>query len=133
MSNNQEVVGTPIAGLAFVFLSYCSFTDGKLSEDEVVAINSELIAINKAFNIPHEDHKKNIDDAFIMYNGCSSLKEMSELFIEILDLLSNQSFWSDNFGKAIVSSLTRLMDADGDRHENEIYWLELINKAWKLG
>jgi hypothetical protein len=133
MSNKQEVIGTPIAGLAFVFLSYCSFTDGKLTEDEVVAINSELIAINNAFNIPHEDHKKNIADAFIMYNGCSSLKEMSELFIEILDLLSSQSFFSDNFGKAIVGSLTRLMDADGDRHENETYWLELINKAWKLG
>ena len=135
MSNNQEIIGTPFAGLAFVFLSFCSFTDGKLTEEEVDAISSELIAINKLFEISHEDHKKNIDDAFIMYNGCSSNTELKDLFIKILDELHNASSnagWSASLGEAIVSSLTRLMDADGERQENEIYWLETVKEVWKL-
>jgi len=42
------------------------------------------------------------------------------------------SFWTPRFGEAILGSLTRMMDADGERHENETYWIEAIKKAWNL-
>ena len=128
----QEIIGTPTAAIGFVYLSFCSFTDGKLSEDEMGAVGSELDGIMKAFGVTVDDQKKNLKDAVTMYDGCSTWSEMKDLFVQVLDLLKVQSFWTPSFGEYIINALTRLMDADGEQHENETYWIEAIKKAWQI-
>ena len=132
MSNNQEIIGGPIAGLVYIYLSFCSFTDGDLSQDEMDVIKKEILILAKAFGLSKEEYIQSNKDAVTMLNGCSNSKEQMELFIELLDMLHLQTGWDQGCSEAIVSSLTRLMDADGERHENEIYWLETVKKVWKL-
>ena len=132
MSNNQEVIGGSVAGLGYIVLSFCSFTDGDLSNEEMDAIKIEILGISNAFGLSEEEYSQAIDDAVTMLTGCSDSKEQMELFIKMLDLLSSQDYWTQDLAKAIVGSLTRMMDADGVRHENEIYWVDLIKKVWKV-
>jgi uncharacterized tellurite resistance protein B-like protein len=132
MSNNQEVVGGSVACLGYVFLSFCSFTDGDLSDEEMEAIKVEILGISNAFRLSEEEYSQAIDDAVTMLMGCSDSKEQMELFIKVLDLLSSQDYWNQGLAEAVVGSLIRMMDADGERHENEIYWVNQIKKVWKV-
>ena len=132
MSNNQEVIGGSVACLGYVFLSFCSFTDGELSKEEMEAIKIEIYGIAAAFKLSEEEYSQAIDDAVTMLAGCSDLKEQAQLFIKVLDLLSSQSYWNQGLAEAVVGSLTTMMDADGVRHENEIYWVDTIKKAWNV-
>jgi uncharacterized tellurite resistance protein B-like protein len=132
MSNNQEVIGGSVACLGYVFLSFCSFTDGELSKEEMDAIKNEIIGIANAFKLSEEEYSQAIDDAVTMLAGCSDLKEQAQLFIKVLDLLSSQDYWNQGLAEAVVGSLTTMMDADGVRHENEIYWVDTIKKAWNV-
>jgi uncharacterized tellurite resistance protein B-like protein len=132
MSNNQEVIGGSVACLGYVFLSFCSFTDGELSKEEMEAIKIEIYGIAAAFKLSEEEYSQAIDDAVTMLAGCSDLKEQAQLFIKVLDLLSSQDYWNQGLAEAVVGSLTTMMDADGVRHENEIYWVDTIKKAWNV-
>ena len=132
MSNNQEVIGGSVACLGYVFLSFCSFTDGELSKEEMEAIKIEIYGIAAAFKLSEEEYSQAIDDAVTMLAGCSDLKEQAQLFIKVLDLLSSQDYWNQGLAEAVVGSLTRMMDADGVRHDNEIYWVDTIKKAWNV-
>ena len=132
MSNNQEVIGGSVACLGYVFLSFCSFTDGDLSKEEMDAIKNEMMGISNAFRLSEEEYSQAIDDAVTMLYGCSGSKEQMELFIKVLNLLSSQDYWNQGLAEAVVGSLTRMMDADGERHENEIYWVDTIKKVWKV-
>jgi hypothetical protein len=132
MSNNQEVIGGSVAALGYIFLSFCHFTDGDLSNEEMDAIKLEIFGISKVFGLSEEEYKQAIDDAVTMLTGCSNNEEQKDLFIKVLDLLTCQDWWNQDFAKAVVGSLTRMMDADGKRHKNEIYWVDLIKKVWKV-
>jgi uncharacterized tellurite resistance protein B-like protein len=132
MSNNQEVIGGSVAGLGYVFLSFCSFTDGDLSKEEMDAIKIEILGISTAFDLSQEEYSQAIDDAVTMLTGCSDLTEQAQLFIKVLNLLSSQDYWNQGLAEAVVGSLTRMMDADGVRHDNEIYWLDKVKTVWNV-
>ena len=128
----QEIIGTPLAGLGYVMLSFCSFTDGNLSKEELGQIGSEIRGIAKAWEHDEAAYDQAIEDALTMNEGCPTNSDKLELFKSILDVLVNQEWFTQGMCNGTVASLTRLMDADGVRHENEVYWIDTLKDAWKV-
>jgi hypothetical protein len=131
-TTNQPIIGNSLAGLGYVFLSFCSFTDGVVTDEEVEAIRKEISGISAAWEFTDEQRHEAIDDAVTMLDGCPTAAEKVELFCKILDALKNQEWWNQATSEAAVGSLTRMMDADGEQHENEIYWINKLKTCWDV-
>ena len=131
-TTKQEVIGNSLAGLGYVFISFCSFTDGKLTKDELEAIVKEIFMISSAWEFTDEQRNQAIDDACTMNDGCPTSEEKVALFCEVLDLLKGQKWWNQDLSETVIGSLTRMMDADGERHENEIFWLDKLKNCWNV-
>ena len=132
-TTEQPIIGNSLAGLGYVFLSFCSFTDGKLTDDEITAIGEEIAMISSAWEFSDEQRTQAIDDACTMLAACGDSGEAkADLFCKILDLLKSQEWWNQGVCEGVVSSLTRMMDADGERHENEIFWLNKLKNCWNV-
>ena len=86
-TTKQKVIGDSLAGLGYVFISFCSFTDGKLSDDEITAIGEEIGVISSAWGFTDEQRAQAIDDACTMNEGCPTGQEKADLFCYVLDLL----------------------------------------------
>ena len=130
--SGPEIIGTPLAGLSYVFLSFCSFTDGSLEEDELKAAGAEVAKYTKAWEWTNEDAQQAITDAFTMLDGCETYEQEKDLFIDILNMLKNQEWWDLEYSKTVVGGLTRLMNADGEQSEGELFWLNHIKEGWKV-
>tara|TARA_B110000240_G_scaffold61815_1_gene70430 strand:+ start:325 stop:723 length:399 start_codon:yes stop_codon:yes gene_type:complete len=127
-----KIIGTPLAGLSYVYLSFASFTDGKLSEDEVTSACAHTVHIGKAWGHSQADVEQAWEDAWAMYNQCETNKDLKDLFVEVLDLLAKQEFFDAKQQSATVEDLERIMNADHEQHENEIFWIGRIKEAWNV-
>ena len=70
-----------------MFISFCSFTDGNLSDDEFAAIGDEIAMLSRVFKLTDEQRKQAIADACTMNAGCPTGQEKADLFCKVLDQL----------------------------------------------
>ena len=129
---NEQIIGTPLAGLTYVFLSFASFTDGERTKEELNAAADECIMYAKAWKVTKEEYMQAYDDAHTMLDGCETYEQEKDLFIDILNMLKKQEFWNETYSKAMVDGLTRLMNADGEQSKGELFWLNHIKEGWKV-
>jgi len=129
---NAQIIGTPLAGLTYVFLSFASFTDGERTKEELNAAADECIMYAKAWKVTKEEYMQAYDDAHTMLDGCETYEQEKDLFIDILNMLKKQEFWNETYSKAMVDGLTRLMNADGEQSKGELFWLNHIKEGWKV-
>jgi len=130
--SGPEIIGTPLAGLSYVFLSFCSFTDGSLEKDELKAAGQEIAKYTKAWEWSDEDANQAITDAFTMLDGCETYEQEKDLFIAILNVLKQQEWWNQGNCEFLVEGLTRMMNADNEQSEGELFWLNHIKEGWKV-
>jgi len=131
-TENEQIIGTPLAGLTYVFLSFASFTDGERTKEELNAAADECIMYAKAWKVTKEENMQAYDDAHTMLDGCETYEQEKDLFIDILNMLKKQEFWNETYSKAMVDGLTRLMNADGEQSKGELFWLNHIKEGWKV-
>ena len=131
-TENEQIIGTPLAGLTYVFLSFASFTDGERTKEELNAAADECIMYAKAWKVTEEEYMQAYDDAHTMLDGCETYEQEKDLFIDILNMLKKQEFWNETYSKAMVDGLTRLMNADGEQSKGELFWLNHIKEGWKV-
>lgn len=131
-TTKQQIIGTPLAGLTYVFLSFASFTDGERTQEELEVVANECVMYAKAWGVTKEEYMQAYDDANTMLNGCETYEQEKALFIDVLNMLKKQEWWNENFSKSVVDGLTELMNADGVVVAGEIFWLEYIKKDWKV-
>ena len=129
---NAQIIGTPLAGLTYVFLSFASFTDGERTKEELNAAADECVMYAKAWKVTKEEYMQAYDDAHTMLDGCETYEQEKDLFIDILNMLKKQEFWNETYSKAMVDGLTRLMNADGEQSKGELFWLNHIKEGWKV-
>jgi hypothetical protein len=129
---NEQIIGTPLAGLTYVFLSFASFTDGERTQEELEAAADECLVYAKHWKVTKEEYMQAYDDAHTMLDGCETYEQEKDLFIDILNMLKKQEFWNETYSKAMVGGLTRLMNADGEQSEGELFWLNHIKEGWKV-
>ena len=129
---NAQIIGTPLAGLTYVFLSFASFTDGERTKEELNAAEDECVMYAKAWKVTKEEYMQAYDDAHTMLDGCETYEQEKDLFIDILNMLKKQEFWNETYSKAMVDGLTRLMNADGEQSKGELFWLNHIKEGWKV-
>jgi hypothetical protein len=127
-----KIIGTPLAGLSYVLLSFASFTDGELSEDEVASVCAHTVAIAKAWGHSEAEVEQAWTDAWAMYDQCETNGDLKDLFVDVLDLLAKQEFFDAKQRSATVADLERIMNADHKQHENELAWIARIKEAWKV-
>ena len=131
-TENEQIIGTPLAGLTYVFLSFASFTDGERTKEELNAAADECIMYAKAWKVTKEEYMQAYDDAHTMLDGCETYEQEKALFIDVLNMLKKQEWWDEDWAKTVVDVLTRLMNVDGGVVAGEIFWIEYIKKDWKV-
>ena len=131
-TTKQQIIGTPLAGLTYIFLSFTSFTDGERTREELNAAVKEAVVYAKAWKFTKEEFDQSLDDALGALKGCETYEQEKALFIDVLNMLKKQEWWDEDWAKTVVDVLTRLMNVDGGVVAGEIFWIEYIKKDWKV-
>ena len=69
-TTKQQIIGTPLAGLTYIFLSFTSFTDGERTREELNAAVKEAVVYAKAWRFTKEEFDQALDDALGALKGC---------------------------------------------------------------
>jgi len=127
----QEIIGTPLAGLTYVFYSFCSFTDGAVTQEEVPALKKAVNMITFMLRYTDEARLHAHNDAITMLKGCPTSEDQFDLFDRVLIVLTAQEWWTRALCDVVLQQLGNLRDADGERHPNETYWIDELKETWK--
>ncbi len=124
-------LSTPLSGISFIFLAYALFTDRKVTQEEQREAIKNTLALGKLWEYTEDE----VITAYgLAHQVCSECKmeETQAIFIDMLGKLYNQEGFNSQEQHLLVGSLELMMDADGDQHENELYWIAKIREFWQM-
>ena len=124
-------LSTPLSGLSLVFIAYALFTDGKIKEEEAMQALKNTMAFGKLWEYNTEEMKEAFKTAQTVLGECK-MKEVEAIFVDILAKLHVQDGFENKQREWVVSAFEVMMDADGEKNERELYWIEKIKEFWQL-
>tara|TARA_Y100001978_G_scaffold201063_1_gene218602 strand:- start:565 stop:1059 length:495 start_codon:yes stop_codon:yes gene_type:complete len=124
-------LSTPLSGLSFVFIAYALFTDGKVKEEEAMQALKNTMAFGKLWEYNTEEMKEAFKTAQTVLGECK-MEEVEAIFVDILAKLHVQDGFENKQREWVVSAFEVMMDADGEKNERELYWIERIKEFWQL-
>ena len=124
-------LSTPLSGLSFVFIAYALFTDGKVKEEEAKQAVKNTMAFGKLWEYDQEEIIEAFKTAQDVCGECT-MEEVQAIFVDILAALNVQEGFEDKQKQWVISAFEKMMDADGEKNESELYWIEKIKEFWQL-
>ena len=124
-------LSTPLSGLSFVFIAYALFTDREIKEEESKQAIKNTIALGKLWEYNQEEIIEAFKTAQTVLGECK-MEEVEAIFVDILAKLHVQDGFENKQKEWVVSAFKLMMDADGEKNKNELYWIEKIKEFWEL-
>ena len=89
------------------------------------------MAFGKLWEYNTEEMKEAFKTAQTVLGECK-MEEVEAIFVDILAKLHVQDGFENKQREWVVSAFEVMMDADGEKNERELYWIERIKEFWQL-